>query len=47
MALYSVPEDKAHDLLDTQPISNLRMLLEAAGYIYLHQARRWVQTPHI
>ena len=41
MALYGLPEEKAIDIVETQPIGQVRELLEAAGYIYQHQERRW------
>lgn len=42
--IYGLPQEKAYDLLDTQPIAKVRRLLETAGYSYLHQIRSWVAT---
>jgi hypothetical protein len=41
--LYSIPQEKALDLLDTQPIKQIRSVLETAGYRYQHEQRAWVQ----
>jgi hypothetical protein len=42
-AAYGLPEAKAQDVIETQPIGNVRRLLEGAGYRYSHQERRWRQ----
>lgn len=41
--LYGLPEAKAWDVIETQPIGNIRRLLEGAGYRYIHHERRWMQ----
>lgn len=41
MRLYGLPEDRALDILETQSIGKIRAVLEAAGYRYQHQERRW------
>lgn len=38
---YGLPEEKALDLLETQPLQDIRRLLTAFGYTYVHQERRW------
>ncbi len=45
MNAYGMPEEKAYDIVETQPVGKLRTLLEASGYIYAHQARQWVRQP--
>jgi hypothetical protein len=42
MALYGIPEEKAIDIVETQPIGKVRQLLQAAGYTYQHQRRAWI-----
>jgi len=44
MMLYGLPEEKAFDVVETQPIGKLRQLLEAAGYTYQHHERQWMQV---
>lgn len=39
--VYGLPEDKALDLLETQPLQEIRRLLTVFGYTYVHQERRW------
>jgi hypothetical protein len=41
MALYGLPEEKAIDIMETQPIGKVRELLQAAGYTYYHVCRKW------
>jgi hypothetical protein len=42
MSLYGLPETKAYDIVETQPIRKLRSLLDGAGYAYCHSERRWI-----
>jgi hypothetical protein len=42
MKLYGLPEEKAIDIVETQPIGKVRQILEAAGYTYQHQQRAWI-----
>ena len=42
--VYGLPEEKALDLLETQPLQDIRRLLAAFGYTYVHQERRWKIT---
>ena len=44
MSAYGLPEDKAFDIVEAQSIGALRVLLENAGYGYVHSVRRWVQA---
>ena len=39
-----VAEEAAGDLVESQPVSQVRQLLERAGFEYIHQARRWLAT---
>lgn len=41
MMLYGLPEEKAADVVETQPVGKVRQLLEAAGYTYRHPYRQW------
>lgn len=43
MTAYGMPEAKAYGIIETQPISKLRALVEASGYAYTHTMRRWVR----
>ncbi len=38
---YGVPQEKAIDVLETQPVGKIRQLLEDAGFIYVHDMRQW------
>lgn len=40
--VYGLPEEKAQDILETQPIGEIRMLLQVSGFSYSHAQRRWV-----
>ena len=43
--VYGLPEDKALDVIETQPIGKIRQILQASGYSYSHTQRRWVAQP--
>jgi hypothetical protein len=40
---YGIPTEKAHDLIETQPMKQVRGLLTDRGYAYSHPVRAWVQ----
>ena len=40
--VYGLPQEKALDILETQPIGKIRQILQASGYSYSHTQRRWV-----
>lgn len=39
--VYGIPEVKAADVVETQPIGELRRIVERAGYIYSPTLRGW------
>lgn len=43
-AFYGIPEGKALDMLEALGMKRMRAALEAAGYAYIHTARRWVNS---
>lgn len=43
--VYGLLEDKAMDVIETQPIGKIRQVLQASGYSYSHPQRRWVAQP--
>jgi len=43
--VYGLPQEKALDILETQPIRKIRQVLQASGYNYSHTQRRWIAQP--
>jgi hypothetical protein len=41
-AAYGIPKDKAADIVETQPLWQVRGLLRDRGYSYRHEMRAWV-----
>ena len=42
-AAYGIPKEKAADIVETQPLWQVRGLLRDRGFSYSHKARTWVQ----
>lgn len=43
-SFYGIPEGKALDMLESLGMKRVRTVLEAAGYVYIHSRRCWVNS---